>query len=523
MEEDRDQRLATVLMVAVAAAALLLVLYLAAASTFRSIPLWDEKTIELGESLEEDPSFYIDGPEWTMSHATVDLTGVDLAKTGNYKVSVRAPFDTREFLIKIRDTTAPGILTADTSNMALAVGKTYDLSILGVSVNDISGTADLHYLHDGSEIEDLFFEDPGIKEIVIRSTDASHNRTEKKIRLLLDTPPVLYGLHDQYVQRGSNADDLDPVFAEDDMDGWLSDQVVSDTYDVDFDTPGDYEAEYSVVDSCGLETAGFLTVHVVTSPSEAALHERDWPVDDDEMEDVCSGGYFGYEPSEKDDRQWVADHCDRCLVNLYYEDREASSSGSAFIYRITPEYVYFVSAYHVTQFLDDRPVKVTFFDDTSLYYNMDSIRLSAGNEASLFRIPLRRIPYHTLMKLKEVYWDDNIYNELKTGDTLLEYSANFKGGLTGRLIKDVQIISFTLSDIQKRYVDEGEYFCATRRSISGMSGTAVFDLKGRLAGICSKTIYPLENEDEVFREGCDLILKVDHISELMKRADELDD
>ena len=54
-----------------------------------------------------------------------------------------------------------------------------------------------------------------------------------------------------------------------------------------------------------------------------------------------------------------------------------------------------------------------------------------------------------------------------------------------------------------------------------MSGTAVFDLRGVLAGICSKTIYPLESEIPKYRDGCDLLLKVDHLEELMERDGKL--
>ena len=54
-----------------------------------------------------------------------------------------------------------------------------------------------------------------------------------------------------------------------------------------------------------------------------------------------------------------------------------------------------------------------------------------------------------------------------------------------------------------------------------MSGTAVFDYRGVLAGICSKTIYPLEDEEPKYRDGSDLVLKVDGLDELMERKDEI--
>ena len=86
----------------------------------------------------------------------------------------------------------------------------------------------------------------------------------------------------------------------------------------------------------------------------------------------------------------------------------------------------------------------------------------------------------------------------------------------------MRVISFKLSDIQKQYVDEESYFAVTRESVGGMSGTAVFDHRGVLAGICSKTMYPLEEEETKFQDGCDFLLKVDTLSELMDRTEEID-
>ncbi|MCR4785616.1 MAG: hypothetical protein K5847_03065, partial [Lachnospiraceae bacterium] len=56
-------------------------------------------------------------------------------------------------------------------------------------------------------------------------------------------------------------------------------------------------------------------------------------------------------------------------------------------------------------------------------------------------------------------------------------------------------------------------------SESGMSGTAIFDERGILSGICSKTMMPLSEEEPRFRDGCDFLLMVDGLPELLERAE----
>ena len=121
------------------------------------------------------------------------------------------------------------------------------------------------------------------------------------------------------------------------------------------------------------------------------------------------------------------------------------------------------------------------------------------------------MPYHVLVRLKEVATEDDIYDSMKAGTPLIEYCSMWRGGERDSIIKDVRVISLRLSAIQRKYVDGESYFTVTRESESGMSGTAVFDERGVLAGICSKTIMPLENERPQFRDGCDLVLRVDEL------------
>jgi hypothetical protein len=195
------------------------------------------------------------------------------------------------------------------------------------------------------------------------------------------------------------------------------------------------------------------------------------------------------------------------------------SSGSGFIYDITPEYVYVISVYHVTSAFDGKPTRITFYDGTYTPVRFKSIRLSAGNEASLFKIPVSDIPYHTLVRLKEVSYKEDIYDDIHVGTPLIEYCKNWRAGEREAIIKYVDVISFGLSDIQKKYVDDEEYFAVTRASESGMSGTAIFDERGILAGICSKTMMPLDTEEPRFRDGCDFLLMVGGLPDLLERAE----
>lgn len=482
-------------------------------------PLWQDKTIELGDTVSDDAAEYIGGTPWTVEHTIVDLGGLNTGKVGDYTVRASNLFAAYEYTIHVRDTVPPQIRAGYSLDTVLAAGRDYDLSVLQAEATDKSGTVFVRYYYDGKEIEGLYFDDIGRPEIVIEATDGNANRSEKKIKLFVDTPPELYGVHEQYIRMGSDGSALDPVFATDDVDGWLTDSVKSDISDVDFRNIGDYVAAYSVTDSYGLTTTAKTTVHVISSEDRVRKHLNDYRMSEEQMEETVEAGFFTYEPLKSPDRKWVTDNCGMTLVNLYRDEADYVSSGSGFIYDITPEYVYVVSVYHVTSAFDQKPTRITFFDGTYTPVVFKSIRLNAGNEASLFRIPVSDVPYHTLVRLRQVAYDEDIYDDIHVGTPLIEYCKNWRAGAREDLIKYVNVISFGLSDIQKRYVDDDEYFAVTRASESGMSGTAIFDERGILSGICSKTMMPLDTEEPRFRDGCDFLLMVDGLPELLERAE----
>lgn len=489
---------------------------------FKGEQLFKEKTIELGEKPDTDVSDYVSGSSWVYKHTRIDTSGVNTLRVGDYEVKAENPFDTYIYTIHVRDTTPPELNVGYGWKNVLEAGRTYDLNVIGAEAYDLSGLAFIKYFYEGQEIEELLFDEPGRPEIKVRATDGNANMTEKTVRLFVDTPPEFYGVHDQYLLRGSDISDLDPVFAKDEVDGGLTSEIERDLSGLDLNNIGDYKVTYRVKDGYGLESSAFSTVHVVSSKQRVAAHANDCIILKDDLKYAVDEGYFTYEPLKEPDREWVLDNCEASLVNLYVQREDgSSSSGSAFIYEVTPEYVYMVSVYHVTNALEREPLWITFYDGSRIRTTIRSIRLSAGNEASLFRIAVGSIPYHTLVRLKEVACDSDIYDYVKAGTPLMEYCKNWRGGEVPTIEKDVNVISFELSKIQKQYVDDDSYYTATRRSVSGMSGTAVFDYRGMLAGICSKTMYPLNEEEPMYRDGCDFILKVDDLDELMERAKEL--
>ena len=484
--------------------------------------LWEEETVELGDSLSEDPSFYVAGNGWVMDHTRIDISDVNDNTVGDYEIRALSPFSIFTYKVHVRDTRPPELTVGSGWKNVLETGKMYDPEILGIKAEDKSGLTFVKYFYEGQELEKLMFTKPGRPEITVRATDGNANRAETKVTLFVDDPPRFYGVHDQYLLIGSVKDDLDPVFAYDEVDGGLTSEIRTDLSRVDFRNIGDYRVTYSVTDGYGLETSVASTVHIVSSRTRVEEHKNDCVILPEDLAHAVEEDFFTYRPLEEPDRRWVIANCDVSLINIYtMRDDGSTSSGSAFIYEITPEYIYMVSAYHVTGFLEGEPLWITFYDGTRIRITMRSIRLSAGNEASLFRVPVSGIPYHTLVRLREVTTDKDVYDYVKEGTPLLEYCKNWRGGEISTLIKDVNVISFTLSDIQKEFVDQGSYYTATRKSVSGMSGTAIFDLRGVLAGICSKTMYPLETEEPKYRNGCDFILRVDDIDDLMDRAKEL--
>ncbi len=379
----------------------------------------------------------------------------------------------------------------------------------------------IRYYYAGKEIDKLYFSNISRPEITVTATDPSMNKSIETVRLVVDSPPRFYGVHDQYVFKGSSVSDLDPVFACDEVDGGISSRITSNLSSLNLNNIGDYKIKYTVTDSYGLEARAESTVHVVTSRKRVEEHKDDCILSNGDLSYAAEEGFFSSSPFAKPDRNRVIEDCGVSLVNLFVDKEDSTSSGSAFIYKVDPPYIYMVSVYHVTSELERQPVTIIFYDGTRKRVAIRSIRMSAGNEAALFRIPIKIVPYHVLVRLREVAWESDIYDRVKDGTPLIEYCKNWRGGDLSKLVKDVEVISFTLSPIQRQYVDDDSYYATTRKSVSGMSGTAVFDYRGVLAGICSKTMYPLESEEAEFRDGCDFVLMVDKLDELLARKDEL--
>lgn len=520
--EKSTNHIRTAIIAAATAAVMITLLYLAAGRIFCGTPLWESKVVELGDSISDNAAEYITGPAWTIEHTKVDISGVNPKKVGNYTIKAKNLFATFDYQLKVRDTIPPVIMIGDISALVLATGQSYDTGLLKATAEDISGITHIRYKYAGEDITSLSFNKAGYHQVTVCATDINSNESSKVVSVLVDDPPVIFGLHEQYVLTGSTPEDLDPVFARDAKDGDLSDKIEYDTGDIDFGKSGDYTIRYSVSDSYHLETSAESVVHVVSAPAVVNSHSHEFELSTEEMAALIVNGHFEYEPLEEPDYTWVIENCDRPLVNLYLDGADAVSSGSAFIYDITPEYIYLMSVDHVTSALKGSDVQITFFDGTYINTGIKAIRLSDTNEASMFRIPVTLIPYHTLINLREVAYRSDIHDEIKPGDNLIEYCKNWRAGTKKNLIKDVTVISYELSKSMLQYVDPEDYYTATRESVAGMSGTAIFDERGYLAGICSKTLYPMSGEIPKYRNGCDLILKVDKLPMLRDRAVELD-
>ncbi|MBQ7583181.1 MAG: hypothetical protein IJT24_01105, partial [Lachnospiraceae bacterium] len=453
--------------------------------------LWVERITELGDPVRDDAGFYISGNDWVLDNTVIDISGVNNMKVGDYTVRAESPFKEYSYKIYVRDTTPPELELGSGKDTVLSTGEEYDLEILGASASDLSGMAFIRYYHDGREIDKLKFDKASRPEITVRATDGNMNMTEKTVKLVVDTPPRFYGLHDQYIMTGSSLSDLDPVFACDDVDGGITSDIKRDLSGLNLANAGDYRISYEVKDSYGLTAEAQSTVHVVSSAQTVDKHRDDCRISSSDLSYAVEEGFFKSGPFSEPDRDRVIEECRASLINLMVREADgAVSSGSAFVYSVASDYVYMVSVYHVTSELEREPVTITFYDGSSPRAPIKSIRLRAGNEAALFRVPVRSVPYHVLVRLKEVAVDEDIYDYVKAGTPLIEYSSMWRGGERPEIIKDVKVISFRLSDIQKKYVDGDSYFTVTRESESGMSGTAVFDYRGVLAGICSKTILP---------------------------------
>lgn len=470
-------------------------------------------TIELGEELDDNPSLY-----WKSKYldgARLNTSGVDYSKTGTYSFSGTLRKTSANFTVNIIDTTAPTIkLFSD--KRYYKQGEAYALSEFYDSITDLA-PFEVVISYNNQELRESLSEGVlGEHEAEIIATDESGNVARQKIVFGIDESPRLIGLVDAVVRRGEKFDALQGIMAVDTVDGNRTHDIIVDAGSLDTSKAGTYTITYRVKDEYGLETFAERNVIVTTK----SMKPETPSVSSEDMKLLCTYECFDYEPfSTKKSQKVVETLVEPCLVSIYQETSTTRAYASGFIYDITPEYTYILSVHHVTRALDDCEFKIMWFDKTITKVKPVKYISAKDNELSMFRVPTKDIPVATLLKLKEAYIDERIYDELKPNDNVLSIAKNFRFGGEDKINYTYITNVYECGAYNKKHPNEEvcyglDYYQYRNTPVQGMSGTATFDMRGRLTGVVS---FGLDSENGIY--GYDA--RIDTIPALDKRRSEL--
>lgn len=236
-------------------------------------PVCEGYTLELGESVSDNPFDYLSGYDFIVKKIQVDISGVNLMQPGTYRVVCNHGWEEFIYEIVIQDTTPPE-LTLQEKDFIFLQGKQYTVHDLVQTATDLSGQVAVTLVMNEQERPDFAYKQNGQYQLVVKAIDASGNETLQQVPIIVDTPPEISGMQVFYLATGyeQTLETLAAgVVAEDETDGDLTEDIVIDTGAVDWDSEGVYQAFYTVEDQYGFGARAEAEIHVL---SRDALQEE---------------------------------------------------------------------------------------------------------------------------------------------------------------------------------------------------------------------------------------------------------
>ena len=242
---------------------------------YKVVPAFSEITCEYGDQISHNIEDYISGTDWSVHLGELDLSQVDLSRTGTYQAVVYHGRSQFTYEVIIQDTVAPEILWKE-GQIYLAAGADYVVEDIIEGVADVDPKAEAFFSRNGFPESSLCFDSVGEYEVEILARDGSGNEAGGQVSVIVDTAPSFDGIHNFYCIPGSEPDYLEAVTAQDELDGDLTAEIRVDDSEVDLSAPGDYLLHYVAEDSYGLETVEDARVLVA---------------EEDEIQEFGAGGY----------------------------------------------------------------------------------------------------------------------------------------------------------------------------------------------------------------------------------------
>lgn len=278
----------------------------------------DSFTLELGDSPENHTASYVDvKDEKELNKISFDFSKVDTMKVGEYKATASIGSTKKTFHIDVEDTTAPK--AAAKAEIKTGVNMPVYAEDMIDSITELSGkisvtfkdhaytgedpketekkaddTKDSEAAESTEKAEDTEAAKQteestektasgGAKEVVAPEieraavsydaageydntmvlSDASGNKSNVDVHIVVSNLPVINGATDMLVEKGASVDYMNGVSAVDGAGNDITAGVTVDSSKVDINTPGDYEVTYTAVDADGL--TGTATVKVTVA------------------------------------------------------------------------------------------------------------------------------------------------------------------------------------------------------------------------------------------------------------------
>ncbi len=445
---------------------------------YRVKPAFSEMVCEYGDLVSGEIGDYLEGTDWSVQLGELDLSRVDTEHTGTYEAVVYHGWEQFTYQVIIRDTIAPEILWKE-KQVYLAAGAACRVEDVIEGVSDADPETQTFFLRDGITLAEICFDQVGEYQVEILARDRAGNETRGSVGVIVDTAPVIAGVHNFYCIPGSDPDYRESVTARDDLDGDLTENILVDDSRVDQDRKGKYLLRYVVRDGYGLETVEEAQV-LVASPDE--LQELIGQRRINYHEDTIIGAPNLYDAgaSQQEDIEAALEYMLPTLVQLYHATgRGGYSSGSGYIMEITEDTIYICSNSHVVEKYEDWDIY--FYDGTAL--RGKALGTSEIYDVGVVAVARKDVPEKLLDRLMTVHIDMTYWQSLDEQEIELALErVDREGGLLhvskGKLIKVKQEFD---------WYAQREHTEVTVELVHGDFGSAVLDGCGNL--ICMAYAY----------------------------------
>lgn len=440
--------------------------------------VFDEKTIELGAGeISETLYDYLSGSEKALENATVDISGVNPDIVGDYQVLCTAKNKKYYFDIHIVDTTAPTIKVRKIVR-CFKTNSEFGVEDFCESVIDASNDVKVFFSVDSVDSDTISFDSEGVHSFTISASDPSGNISTIDLEVEFADGPKFLVLSDKYITVGSEYDLSQYVFAYDEKDGNLTDCIQIDAGGYDCNTAGEYTVTYSVTNEKGVTEEQSIKVVV----GDATDYNIDFS--DEDLELLVKYGHFAYEPLEEENFNKaleLAKPCGVCISSVDYIKKAQGSSGSGYIYKISPQYVYILSNQHVLNKFKNKDFEIMLYDKTIINIPISDMYMDINKDIGVVKIKTSNFSKEDLYKLKQVYIDrDYIYN-INNNDKLFMLTNNWKQG--SDLIIEGTIINKELLSAFDYYYYNPPRIQTSLPLKPGSSGSPLITYNGKLLGM----------------------------------------